>query len=146
MATTVESRVRSTEGERRFVVYNVGWEGYQILLKLLGDHGLMCKGPFHYEGLLRVPMIWRWPGRFPQGRMTDALVGLVDFAATVLDLAGVPIPGDLLTFWVGSLSHRSACTRYRVRCQRELIRINRHQCLLVLSSCIIPPFITGALA
>jgi hypothetical protein len=31
---------------------------------MMGDHGLLNKGPFHFEGLLRVPMIWRWPGRF----------------------------------------------------------------------------------
>lgn len=59
--------------------------------ELLGDHGLICKGPFHYEGLLRVPMIWRFPDRFPSGRVSDALVGLVDFAPTVLDLAGLEI-------------------------------------------------------
>jgi arylsulfatase len=63
--------------------------------ELLGDHGLICKGPFHYEGLLRVPMIWRWPGRFPPGCVTDALTGLVDFAPTVLDLGSVPIPDDI---------------------------------------------------
>ena len=28
----------------------------------LGDHGLVLKGPMHYEGLLRVPMIWNGPG------------------------------------------------------------------------------------
>lgn len=60
--------------------------------ELLGDHGLMCKGPFHYEGLLRVPMLWRWPARFPAGRVTAGLAGLVDFTPTVLDLAEVTIP------------------------------------------------------
>src|SRR5919107_1618405 len=39
MATTVEARVKATEGERRLVIHNVGWEGYQTLLKLVGDHG-----------------------------------------------------------------------------------------------------------
>ena len=63
--------------------------------ELLGDHGLICKGPFHYEGLLRVPMIWRWPGRFPADRGSGALLGLVDFAPTVLSLAGSEIPGTL---------------------------------------------------
>ena len=28
----------------------------------LGDHGLILKGPMHYEGLLRVPLIMRGPG------------------------------------------------------------------------------------
>lgn len=60
--------------------------------ELLGDHGLMCKGPFHYENLLRVPMLWRWPGRFAADRVTDAFTGLVDFAPTVLELAEAPVP------------------------------------------------------
>jgi Uma2 family endonuclease len=33
------SRTKFEVGERRFVIYNVGWEGYQNLLKIVGDHG-----------------------------------------------------------------------------------------------------------
>ena len=29
MATITEPRVKSVEGEHRFVLHNVGWEGYQ---------------------------------------------------------------------------------------------------------------------
>jgi arylsulfatase A-like enzyme len=61
----------------------------------LGDHGLLCKGPFHYEGLLRVPMLWSLPGAFPAGAATEALVSLADFAPTVLDLAGVTPPSEM---------------------------------------------------
>ncbi len=58
---------------------------------LMGDHGLLNKGPFHFEGLLRVPLIWRWPGRFaPQA--TPALASLLDVAPTILQLAGVAVP------------------------------------------------------
>ena len=32
--------------------------------ELLGDHGLWCKGPFHYEQIVRAPMIVRWPAGF----------------------------------------------------------------------------------
>jgi Uma2 family endonuclease len=39
MATISEPRVKSIEGERRFVIYNLGWQGYQTLLKLFGDDG-----------------------------------------------------------------------------------------------------------
>jgi Uma2 family endonuclease len=39
MATTAEPRVKSVEGERRFVIYNVGWRRYQALLDLFGDDG-----------------------------------------------------------------------------------------------------------
>ncbi len=61
---------------------------------MMGDHGLLNKGPFHFEGLLRVPMIWRWPGRF-QPRSSPALASLLDVPSTILELAGVPIPEGL---------------------------------------------------
>ena len=38
MATVVESKVSSTlEGEHRFLLPGVGWEGYEALLNMLGD-------------------------------------------------------------------------------------------------------------
>ena len=58
---------------------------------MLGDHQLLNKGPFHFESLLRVPMIWSWQGQFKQ-QQTEALMSLLDFAPTVLELAGVPQP------------------------------------------------------
>lgn len=58
---------------------------------MMGDHGMLNKGPFHFEGLLRVPMIWRWPGHIT-GQSSSALVSLLDLPPTILDLAGVPIP------------------------------------------------------
>ncbi|MGP4114118.1 sulfatase family protein [Streptomyces sp. 4N509B] len=57
-----------------------------------GQHGLQAKGPFHYEDLLRVPFLVRWPGRVPAGRATDALHSLVDLAPTLLGLAGLEVP------------------------------------------------------
>ncbi|WP_438991769.1 hypothetical protein [Lentibacter sp.] len=39
----------------------------------LGDHGLLLKGPVHYEGLLRVPMIDKGLG-VPAGKKVDAPV------------------------------------------------------------------------
>lgn len=54
---------------------------------LLGDHGLLNKGPFHFESLLRVPMIWSWPDRFPP-RRTAALASLLDVVPTLLELTG----------------------------------------------------------
>ncbi|MDI7275553.1 MAG: sulfatase-like hydrolase/transferase [Anaerolineae bacterium] len=59
---------------------------------LMGDHGLLNKGPFHYEGLLRVPLIWSWPGHFPAGRATSGLASLLDFAPTLLELCALSIP------------------------------------------------------
>lgn len=57
-----------------------------------GQHGLTAKGPFHYEDMIRIPMIVRYPGHVPAGRITDSLQSLVDYAPTLLSYAGLPVP------------------------------------------------------
>lgn len=52
----------------------------------LGDHGLILKGPMHYEGLLRVPMIVRGPG-IKAGETLTTPVSTLDLAATFCDWA-----------------------------------------------------------
>jgi len=37
MATVADPRVKPTEGERRFLIPGIGWDGYQTLLGLIGD-------------------------------------------------------------------------------------------------------------
>ena len=59
----------------------------------LGQHGLIAKGAFHYEDLLRIPMIVRYPGRVPAGVRCDALQCQVDWPVTFLSAAGIPVPG-----------------------------------------------------
>ncbi len=73
----------------------------------LGDHGLQFKGCRFYEGLVRVPLIFSWPGQFQAGLRSDALVELIDMSATLLDCAGVELPeqmqgGSLLPILNGS--------------------------------------------
>jgi arylsulfatase A-like enzyme len=58
----------------------------------LGDHGLIEKGCRFYEGLVRVPLIWRWPGHVRADTRSDALVELLDLAPTLLDFAGIDVP------------------------------------------------------
>ncbi|HRU05989.1 MAG TPA: sulfatase-like hydrolase/transferase, partial [Candidatus Brocadiia bacterium] len=60
--------------------------------QMLGDHWMFSMPPSHLDGSLRVPCIWRFPGRFPAGRVCSGLASHLDFAPTVLDLAGVAIP------------------------------------------------------
>ena len=60
--------------------------------EMLGDHGLMLKGCRFYEGLVRVPLIFSWPGQFRQDHRYDDLTELLDMSATLLELAGVPVP------------------------------------------------------
>ena len=58
----------------------------------LGQHGLVAKGPFHYEDLIRVPMLAAGPG-LPAGVQNNALQTLVDLPATFAAAAtgGVPM-------------------------------------------------------
>ena len=60
--------------------------------EMLGDHGLTKKGCRFYEGLVRVPLVWSWPGRIKTNLQSDALVELTDIAPTLLALAGVGVP------------------------------------------------------
>jgi len=72
----------------------------------LGQHGLIAKGAFHFEDLIRTPMIVRYPGRVPGGQTCSALQSQVDFAPTFLTAAGAPVPGlmqgfDQMPVWCG---------------------------------------------
>lgn len=58
----------------------------------LGHHGLIAKGPFHYEDMIKVPFIVRCPGLIPQGKITDELQSLVDLSPSMLSLCGLPVP------------------------------------------------------
>ena len=50
----------------------------------LGDHGLILKGPMHYEGLLRVPLIARGPGIRAKAAVRDP-ISTLDLGATFCD-------------------------------------------------------------
>lgn len=63
--------------------------------ELLGDHGLLFKGPFHYDGLLRVPLILRGPGITPGAVVRDP-VGTIDLVPTFEALTGVSREGALV--------------------------------------------------
>jgi len=58
---------------------------------LMGDCGLIFKGPFHLEGLINVPMIWRVPGG-AEGMHSDGLFSSCDITPTVLSLCGAEVP------------------------------------------------------
>ena len=58
----------------------------------LGDHGLIQKGCRFYDGLVRVPLIWSWPGVFASGLRSPALVELTDIVPSLLAICELPIP------------------------------------------------------
>jgi arylsulfatase A-like enzyme len=62
--------------------------------ELQGDYGLIFKGPFHTDSLMRLPMVWRpAPSAGVAGGVEiSEPVGQLDLAPTFCDIAGVPRP------------------------------------------------------
>jgi arylsulfatase A-like enzyme len=80
-------------------VRNNGWDNDTDVFvsadhgELQGDFGLLFKGPYHVDGLMRVPMIWRPApsAGLPVAKHISDPVGLVDLAPTFCSVAGVPV-------------------------------------------------------
>ena len=60
----------------------------------LGEHGWFDKR-FMYDESLRMPLLIRYPPEIEAGSTSDAMALNLDFAPTLCDLAGVPIPGSM---------------------------------------------------
>ncbi len=59
---------------------------------ITGDHGrgLPRSKRWVYDSGIHVPLIVRWPGHIKPGTVIDDLVSFIDFAPTMMSLAGVP--------------------------------------------------------
>ncbi len=87
-----------------------------------GHHGLTAKGAFHYEDMVKIPMIASLPGKIAEGVESEKLQSNVDMAPTMLAAAGIDIPMamtglNLFPEWCGEIEQ----TRDHV------IVENRHQ-------------------
>jgi len=61
--------------------------------ELQGDFGLLFKGPYHVDGLMRLPLVWRpAPSAAVEPAVIHTPVGLIDLAATFCRIAGVEVP------------------------------------------------------
>jgi arylsulfatase A-like enzyme len=58
----------------------------------LNDHWQWRHGPFLFDEVINVPMIWRAPGTTSPAQTSDEMVEQVDIMPSVLDLCGVAIP------------------------------------------------------
>ncbi len=83
--------------------------------ELQGDFGLLYKGPFHVDALMRVPMVWRPApaAGVAGGAAVEEPVGHVDLAPTFCAIAGIePAPwmqGAALPVTGGSGRERVLC-------------------------------------
>ena len=55
---------------------------------MMGEHGLILKGPCPFDGILRVPLIWKVPRVIKPG-VTNSLASSVDISKTILNLLGI---------------------------------------------------------
>jgi arylsulfatase A-like enzyme len=73
-----------------------------------GQHGLIKKGPFMYEDLVKIPFIASCPEIMSSGIHSQSLQSLIDLAPTFLSFAGIDIPRgmtgiDQKDVWTGKL-------------------------------------------
>ncbi|WP_211748610.1 sulfatase-like hydrolase/transferase [Paenibacillus sp. Marseille-Q4541] len=71
-----------------------------------GQHGLQYKGGFHYEDLIKLPFLVRYPGHVPANKQSAAIQSLVDLAPTFLTFCGIHVPHamtgvDQSKVWLG---------------------------------------------
>ena len=60
--------------------------------EMLGDHNTYFIHASCYEENIKVPLIIRFPGLFPKGKVISRQVSLVDIAPTILEIAGIRKP------------------------------------------------------
>ena len=56
---------------------------------LMGDHGLLFKGPCPFNGVLQLPLIWKIPGITKMGTISNSFVSSIDIPKTILSLLGI---------------------------------------------------------
>lgn len=79
---------RSGECQNTIVIYTSD-QGF-----FLGDHGWYDKR-FVYEHSVRMPFLMRYPGEITGGTVSEELLTNLDFAPTLLDYAGLPVPPEM---------------------------------------------------
>lgn len=77
--------------ENTLVIY-VGDQGFYM-----GEHGLYDKR-WIFEESFRMPLVMRWKGHIPGGTRSEAIVQNIDYAPTIVDVAGAATPENMSTF------------------------------------------------
>src|SRR5262249_32918493 len=96
-----------------------------------GDHGWgLTRGKrWPYDSGTRVPFLVRWPGQIKPGSVREDLVAFIDFAPTVLSIAGVKAPermqgqAFLGGAWKEGVAPRKYCFSARDRMDETYDRI-----------------------
>lgn len=63
----------------------------------ISDHGrCMVRGKqWLYDSGIKIPLMVRWPEQIPPGTKSENMVSMIDITASILEIAGVPIPENM---------------------------------------------------
>lgn len=81
--------LKANDLEKNTIVIYTSDQGF-----FLGEHGWFDKR-WMYEESFRTPLIVKWPGVTNKKLTTKSMVQNLDFAETILDMAGLSIPADM---------------------------------------------------
>lgn len=114
--------------------------------ELLGDHGLILKGPTLYEGLTKVGLILSGPN-ITANQIIDEPVSTVDLAATMCDYCDVETPPEAQSQSLRNLIRgeknirdvaynewRAGSDRYNLTLDLRLVRTKRYKAIFELES------------
>lgn len=81
----------------------------------LGENGWFDKR-FAYDVSMGTPLLARWPGKIHRGTVSNAMVQNIDFAPTMLDIAGAKIPN-----WMQGVSIKPILTSKQTKLSRKYL-------------------------
>lgn len=87
-----------------------------------GHHGLIAKGAFHYEDMIKIPFIVRYPDRVPVGKVSTAMQSLVDLAPTFLNFCGITVPRTMT-----GVNQQNVWTGEQERARDHIVCENHHE-------------------
>ncbi len=97
----------------------------------MGDHGIMLKLLLHYQGLIRIPLIWSEPGMQPQ--VNSGLASTLDLSASIMRRAGIqPFNGNQGRNLLAPESEAPECLLIEEDTQRPINVFKRPQRLRTL--------------
>jgi arylsulfatase A-like enzyme len=119
-------RVLATIGER-------GWgDEVDVIFttdhgELQGDFGLLFKGPYHVDGLMRLPLVWRpAPSAGVAPAVVPSPVGLVGLAPTMCAIAGLEAPSWMQAAALPQAAGDPAPERVLTEWDSELFGVDVH--------------------
>ncbi|MDX1414799.1 MAG: sulfatase [Candidatus Promineifilaceae bacterium] len=63
--------------------------------EMFGEHGKWVHANSLYEEVLRIPLLFRYPGMLAPGQVLTTPVHMMDIAPTLLDMIGIPVPDHM---------------------------------------------------